>query len=154
MKRENISIYISILAVFVSSISLWLSYQNQEHDRLVAYEQKRQEVRQLLLEGELLSEKVERSILEHVKTDKTPELREDAAKIWKMATEIHQEMKSVVASFEALPATSGTKARIELEKLFADQLNTNKKFRELLEKAKKGHGVNHEHEDSYRSHSN
>jgi hypothetical protein len=144
MKRQNSATYVAILALIVSSISLWLSYQNRQYDRLVAYEQRRQEVRQLFLEGELLSEKLERSILEHVKADKTPELREDAAKIWKIATEIHQEMTYTVASFQALPATSGTKARLELEKLFADQLNMNKKLRELLEMAKKGHGVNHE----------
>jgi hypothetical protein len=103
MKRQNIAICVAILALVVSSISLLVSYQNREYDRLVAYEQRRQEVQQLFLEGELLSKKFERSILEHVKTDKTPKLREDAAKIWKMATEVHQEMAHLVASFQALP---------------------------------------------------
>ena len=82
MQGENISIYISILAVFVSSISLWLSYQNREHDRLISFEQRKQEVRQLIIEGELLLEKLDRVILMRVRTDETPELREKAARFW------------------------------------------------------------------------
>ena len=142
MKRQNISIYISILALFVSSISLWLSYQNREHDRLVAYEQRKQEVRQLMLEGALLLEKLDKAILEHVRTDGTPELREKAARLWSEVKDAHRLMESTVADFETLPATSGTEARLRLERVFSNQQQINKKSRELLEEWHKSHGVN------------
>jgi len=134
-KLAIIAIIVSILALFVSSMSLYLSYQNSEHDRIVAYEQRKQALRQLFLEGEFLFRKLEEVILEHIKTDRTPELREHAAKIRKMVTELHEEKKKLSAKYSALPATSGTSARIELEELFAEQSLLNKHLLEMVDKA-------------------
>lgn len=158
MKKQNIpiciSIIISVFALVVSSISLWLSYQNREYDRLVAFEQRKQEVRQLLIEEELLCEDVEKAILEHVKTDETPELREDAAMIWEEARNIRRKTESMVNEFGTIPATSKTKDRLVLEKMFIDAQQQNKKLLELLNKAKQRHSASNKEIRSTEDHNN
>ena len=133
MKLPNFPICVSIVALIISLMSLVVSYQNREYDHLVAFEQKKQAVRQLSLEADLLSEKVEKKLLEQLKTDKTPDLREKSAKTWKKATDMNKEMKSLAKQFEALPVTSGTQARLELENLFFRITEINKRLREILE---------------------
>ena len=141
MKLHISSNQIAILALVVSSFSFWISYQNREYDHLVAYEQRKQEVRQLFLEGELLFEKLEKAVIEHVKTDKTEELRIGAGNILKDAVETHRDMKKIRTDLESLPAKSGTKARLELETLFINQQRINKQLQGMLETAKQPHGV-------------
>ena len=143
MKQQNRSLYIAILALIVSSISLYLSFQNREHDRLVSFEQRKQEVRQLSLEGEILSGKLEGAILEHIRTDKTPEKREVLDNILKNVKESSQKIKANVADLEALPATSRTDARIKLETLLTNQQHINIQLLEFIEKVKQLHGANH-----------
>lgn len=90
-----------------------------------------------MIEGTLLFEKLEKAILERVKTDATPELREEAARFWSELKESHRLMEESVAEFQSLSSTSGTKARIELERLLSNQQLINEKGREMLEKAHK-----------------
>jgi len=142
MKQQNSSLYIAILALIVSVVSLWLWYQNREHDRLVEFEQRKQEVRYLSLEGEMLSGKLEEVILEHVKTDKTPKLREHAANILKEVTNIRKDMNLNVKDIAALPATSNTDVRIKLETLLTNQRHINNRLREMIVNANKVDDVN------------
>jgi hypothetical protein len=153
MKPKDSWDYVAILALGVSLFSLWMSYQNRQYDRLVAYEQKKQEVRQLFLEGELLLEKLENAVLEHVKNDKTDELRIDAGNILKKTVETHRDMKKIRTDFESLPATSDTETRLTLERIFSNQQILNKQLRESIETAKQRHGSKNEDKHDHRKES-
>ena len=50
-----IAVIISILALVVSGLSLWVSWGAQYHTKIVTYEQRRQQVQQILLEGQILA---------------------------------------------------------------------------------------------------
>jgi len=101
-----------------------------------------------MLEGELLFEKLEKAIMEHVRIDETPERREDAAKIWMKVKNQRREMESTSAEFNSLPATSGTKARLGLERMFAGMQQINKGLRKTLELANERHGASHKEANS------
>ena len=121
MKRQNIAIIISILALCLSLIGLFLSYKNQEYDRLVAYEQKKQEIRLLLVETDLLFKKLEKAYFEIARTNTTPEIKETATTLYSGAKHDHQLMASGGTIFDTLPTSTGTEARLKLEIIFANQ---------------------------------
>lgn len=132
MKRKNILFYISVLVVILASI-LWLLYQKREHDRLIAFEQKKQEVRQLMIEGQLLMEKLDERLSVAIDAEDTSELREKAARLLDRSKYIQQGTKSTLASLETLRNVSDKEALGKIERIVTGMQENNKRGRELLD---------------------
>lgn len=139
MNRQSISIYISVLALFVSSLSLWLSHQNQERDNLIAFEQRKQEIRQLAMEGELLCRKLDEILLSRIKKAKNPEETENAVKEWNNADDVHRRIKMIVKDIDNMGPTSDKKNRLKLEELLINQRLINKRIQGQIDEWAQDH---------------
>ncbi len=131
MKRKDILFYISVLVVILASI-LWLLYQKRERDRPIVYEQKRQEVRHLMIEEEQIIEKIEEKLSVAIEVEDTPELREKAAGILDRARYVQQRTKSTLAGLETLRKVSDKDALRKIETIITGMQDNNKRGRELL----------------------
>ena len=118
MKRENIALVVSILALLVSVASIWSSYEVQRQSQTVAFEQRRQEVRQLILQGQLLTQQVDQEVRAALREEQDPQRREELA-------DVH--------TFDTMPATADTSERLNLERVGGKALETNQHARDLLE---------------------
>ena len=132
MKRKDILFYISVLVVILASI-LWLLYQKREHDRLIAFEQKKQEARQLMIEEQLLIEKLDERLSVAIDAEDTSELREKSARLLDKSKYIQQGTKSTLAGLETLRNVSDKEALRTIERIVTGMQENNKRGRELLE---------------------
>jgi hypothetical protein len=108
MEPESIALVVSIAALIVSVVSLWSSYEVQRHRRTVAFEQRRQEVRQLILQGQLLSQQMNQDVRAALREAQHPMLREDLAEILHLVTGLLKNYEFLVQSLDSVSATTDT----------------------------------------------
>jgi septation ring formation regulator EzrA len=137
MKQSDKSIYVAIIALIISILSLWLTFQNREYDRIVAFEQKKQEIRGLFMESELLSKMLELKIKELLLTEKRPEMRKTLSNWMVKVNEIRRETLIQKDRFDAIPATSNTDTRLIIEGMLTNMRHGIKILNTMIDSADK-----------------
>lgn len=134
-RRDNIAVVVSIFAIFLSGLSLWQSYENRQHYRLVEWEQKRQEARRLLYESESLLIQLAEVSRQQIRSNKDANLRETAALEWGAIEEFRERTRKISAKLESFPLNPKIDGRVMLELVVAETHLLNKDLRAELKRS-------------------
>jgi hypothetical protein len=134
MKRESVAIGVSIVALAVSIVSLWSSCEVQRHNRTVTFEQRRQDVRQLILQGQLLSQQMNQEVRAALREEQDPVRREVLADVLHEVNGLLGNFEQLIKGFEAIQATPDTSERLALERIGGKALDVNQRAQRVMEK--------------------
>ena len=127
-----IALGVSIAALVISALSLWFSWGAQHHTQIVSFEQRRQEVRQIFLEGQLIvgerNDELNRAILVSENQLIVGKMSEplkrkflESIKIVRggitQNTLVRHEYETVLRELDQIPSSPSTQARLDLERL-------------------------------------
>jgi hypothetical protein len=115
---------------------MWFSWDAQRHDHIVSYEQRRQDVRQSLLESQLRFVEANSILIDAIKDEKKSERRETSAKLLSELTELRGDLDQAIKGVDQLPASAATQARLELERMAPAAIRISKKAHTLLQKVR------------------
>jgi hypothetical protein len=134
MNRENTAITVSIIALILSAVSLWHSCDAQRHTRIVSFEQRKQEIRQIMHETRTLVAEMYEEVRNATIEEKDPERRKLHADNLTDITLIRDEFDSVLKHFEREPSTASTQDRLDLEQLATSAIRNNRNAQTLLKR--------------------
>src|SRR5688572_11629499 len=105
-----IALGVSVVALIISGLGLWLSLRVQHHSQIVSFEQRKQEFRRMFLEENLLAIQIE------VELKRLPdnEWRRDK---FSQLTASHKLNDTLIKKFDLIPSSPATEARLRLEDL-------------------------------------
>lgn len=136
IKRETVALGVSIAAFVVSLLSFSTSWDGQRHNRIVSFEQRRQEVRQTLLEGQLLLAQSDEIVRAAIRDANDTVSRDKHADVLHDLAVLRGELEAFLKEFDQIPASPDTKARLALERVGPRLAYNNQKLRVILEKAR------------------
>ena len=127
-----IALGVSIVALIISGLSFWNSWRArrssedaQHHTQIVTFEQSKQEIRQILLEQELLHEEIKREL------DRTPDsdhLRDMIARV----AIIRKTAEATIKLFDEVPSSPSTDVRLRLEQVRGTSIESKERLQVLL----------------------
>ena len=107
----------SALAIVISALSLWNSWRArcasedaQHHTQIVAFEQRRQEVREMFLEKQILTVEINANLNRFSDSEWLREKRSQLAAM-------HLQNETFLKDFDAIPTSPSTEARLKLERI-------------------------------------
>lgn len=117
---------ISLIAVAISILSFWYARRRHRHERTLAFEQRKQEARQLLIETDLCNQRIYYLI---DKLGMSTQLSEKVLSLNEELTAGREETERLSkvqhAAFSRIGRSDSREARIQLEELFTKiQLNS------------------------------
>jgi len=137
--QQKITTGISILALVVAAISLWISYgsqvdnrANETYSRIVEFEVKKQEILREMIRGVILISRLEEAEREILQYTLPPELQEAVVDILINLRNTKIGMGDILDDLDDLPALTDTDNRVRLERVGSNQLQTNADLEELL----------------------
>jgi hypothetical protein len=133
MKRADSTLLMSIFALLVSGLSLVISFQNRQYSRLMSFEQRKQETRQLLFEIRFLFEYIEQESLEMERTAKTAELQGRIIRIRDNARDSLDDIDKAAELIKSLEAVPNTRIHLQLETLYSEMQLLKKKAEAQLD---------------------
>ena len=136
MKRENIALFVSIFAFIVSVASFWSSRIAERRSETVAFEQRRQGIKQLISEARLIGEQTDREIRAALRDENDPGLREAWADLLGTLNRTQKRIDPISAQLDALPARLRTKHIVALEQVRDAALEGNRDSRDILEQVR------------------
>ena len=120
-----IAIVISVLSLRNSRRALRSSEDAQHHTQIVTYEQRKQEVRQLILEQSILNGEIDAEL------SRIPDSIWLRDKISQVAI-IRDRTESSLKNFDAIPSSPSTDARLALEQLGGHAIWAHKTLQQFL----------------------
>lgn len=141
--------FIASAALVVSALSLWVSWRARHHNQIVSFEQRRQEIRQILLEGQIIavqsinewnrgiaiserqliigkmSESLARKFVEVANIVRDGIARKDVTR--------HQ-YDEILKDLEQMPPSPSTQARLDLERIGGTAIKLKNELQEQFDK--------------------
>jgi len=134
MKRETIAVLVSIVALLVSTASLFSSCEVQRHHRMVAFEQRKQEVRRVFLESQVLLQRVSDACRDGLGEESDPEIREAWANILELSIGQREDLEAGLRAFGKIGPVGDTEAQLLIEELNTDATTLKREIESNLER--------------------
>src|SRR6059036_1794300 len=118
-----IALCVSGIALVISALSLWFSSRAQHHTQIVSFEQRKQEVRQIIFEGHLLLKELAGNLNQFPDSQKLRDI------LGQMAI-LRHEHDSLLNEMDKIPSSPSTQARLKLEQVGGMAIQINKRIQD------------------------
>jgi hypothetical protein len=130
-----VSSVLSVAAIVISALSFRSSWRAQRHSQIVSFEQRRQEVRQILFEGQLMIGEINAEMnrgLINAETLPDPDIPILARETISRLDAITRQRREALKILEELPSSPSTQARLQLEEIGGTAIKINTRVQAVL----------------------